>query len=189
LALLEKHKDERVCIGVRHIKVVSIYAAAIRKAFPQREVFVITGALDIKVRKELIYGPFKSSQNAIIVCTQQSLSSSMNIDFVNVCIIPELHWNLPAISQHYFRFIRFTSTQITKVYFVTYQNSIEENLLALILAKEKMNLFMKGISSENNDLYQSIGLVPGMLEGMMRKEKDAQGNVHIRWGEQMVICA
>lgn len=189
LALLEKHQDERVCIGVRHLKVVDIYAAAIRNAYPDREVFVITGEMDIKTRKALIYGPFKSSKNAIIVCTQQSLSSSMNIDYVNVCIIPELHWNLPAMSQHYFRFIRLTSTQITKVYFVTYQNSIEENLLGLILTKEKMNLFMKGISSEANDLYQSIGLVPGMLEGMMRKEKDGNGNVHIRWGDQTVICA
>lgn len=189
LALLERHQDERVCIGVRHINVVGIYAAAIREAFPDREVFVITGAMDIKVRKALIYGPFKSSQNAIIVCTQQALSSSMNIDFVNTCIIPELHWNLPAISQHYFRFIRLTSTQNTTVYFVTYQSSIEENLLGLILAKEKMNLFMKGISSEANDLYQSIGLVPGMLEGMMRKEKDHNGDVHIRWGNQTVISA
>lgn len=189
LALLETHKDERVCVGVRHIPVVNIYAAAIRKAFPDREVFVITGTMGIKARRSLIHGPFKASKNAIIVCTQQSLSSSMNIEFVNVCIIPELHWNLPAISQHYFRFIRFTSTQITKVYFVTYRRSIEENLLALILTKEKMNLFMKGISSEENELYQSIGLVPGMLEGMMRKEKDANGNVHISWGEQTVVCA
>ena len=186
LSLLEKHRDERVCVGVRHIKVVAIYAAAIRNAFPDREVFVITGEMDIKSRKALIYGPYKSSKNAIIVCTQQSLSSSMNIDYVNVCIISELHWNLPAMSQHYFRFIRLTSKQHTKVYFVTYKNSIEENLLGLILSKEKMNLFMKGISSEANDLYQSFGLVPGMLEGMMRKEKDGNGNVHIRWGDQTV---
>ena len=58
----------------------------------------------------------------------------------------------------------------------------------MILAKEKINEFMKGKSVERDDLYEKYGLQPGMLENLVTKEKDQYGVAHIRWGEQK-ICA
>jgi len=183
------YSNERVSIGVRHVSVANKYVSAIRNAFPGRQVFLLTGAKDsIAARKRIIYGPFKKDPNAILICTQQALSASININYVHVCIIPELFYNLAAVSQFYGRFIRFNNARATKVIFITYKNSIEENLLAMILAKEKINEFMKGKSVERDDLYEKYGLQPGMLENLVTKEKDQYGVVHIRWGEQK-ICA
>lgn len=110
----------------------------------------------------------------------------MNIDFVNKCIIPELHWNNASMSQFYFRFIRFTSTEWKKIYFVTYENSIEGNLLKMILCKEKLNLFMKDEEVEDDDLYSKFGINEMMLKALMTKEKDEKGNIKILWGHQKI---
>jgi len=185
LSLLEEFSDERVAIGVRHISVVNAYAEEIRKAFPGRPVFVITGnETTLKQRKKIVK-ELKETTNGILISTQQSLSASMNIDFVNKCIIPELHWNNSSMSQYYFRFIRYTSTEFKQVYFVTYENSIESNLLKMILVKDKLNLFMKDQDLTDDELYERFGVDSNMLQNLMYKEKTEEGYV-IRWGDQKV---
>ncbi len=82
------------------------------------------------------------------------------------------------MSQYYFRFIRYTSTQHKKVYFVTYENSIESNL------KDKLNLFMKNQDLTDEELYGKFGVDSRVLENLMYKEKDEDGKVLIRWGNQ-----
>lgn len=185
LDLVESH-NERIAIGARHIKVVEAYAAAIRNRFPNRPIFVITGQeATLKQRRDVIK-KLKRTENGILISTQQSLSASMNIDFVNVCIIPELHWNNSSMSQYYFRFIRYTSTEHKKVYFVTYENSIESNLLKMILVKDKLNLFMKNQDLTDDELYEKFGIDSSVLENLMYREKDENGKYVVRWGEQEV---
>ena len=185
LSLLDEFSDERVAIGVRHISVVNAYAKEIRKAFPGRPIFVITGnETTLKQRKKIVK-ELKETTNGILISTQQSLSASMNIDFVNKCIIPELHWNNSSMSQYYFRFIRYTSTEFKQVYFVTYENSIESNLLKMILVKDKLNLFMKDQDLTDDELYERFGVDSNMLQNLMYKEKTEEGYV-IRWGNQKV---
>ena len=100
LSLLVDFQGERVAIGVRHIEVVRAYEAAIRKAFPDRPLFVITGIeTTLKQRKKIVQD-LKKTKNGILISTQQSLSASMNIDFVDKCIIPELHWNNSSMIQY-----------------------------------------------------------------------------------------
>ena len=71
-----------------------------KKAFPDRPVFTITGSdYQPHQRRELIYGRFEDFDNAILVCTQQSLSESISIDSVDYCFIAELHWNDSKMSQ------------------------------------------------------------------------------------------
>ena len=185
ISLLNDFSNERVAIGVRHIAVVEAYAKEIRKAFPGRPLFIITGnETTLKQRKKIV-GDLKSTPNGILISTQQSLSASMNIDFVNKCIIPELHWNNSSMSQYYFRFIRYTSTEFKQVYFVTYENSIESNLLKMILVKDKLNLFMKDQDLTDEELYDRFGVDSNMLQNLMYKEKTEEGYV-IRWGDQKV---
>ena len=183
--LVGKH-NERIAIGVRHIKTVDAYASAMRKCFPDRPVFVITGQeATLKQRRQVIK-ELKATKNGILISTQQSLSASMNIDFVNICIIPELHWNNSSMSQYYFRFIRYTSTEHKKVYFVTYENSIESNLLKMILVKDKLNLFMKNQDLTDDELYEKFGIDSSMLENLMYREIDENGKYVVRWGKQEV---
>ena len=39
------------------------------------------------------------------------------------------------MSQYYFRFIRYTSVNFREIYFLTYENSIESNLIRMIMTK------------------------------------------------------
>jgi hypothetical protein len=186
LSMLNNWNNERVAIGCRHIKTVMIYANAIRKQFPARPIFIITGdKVSLNRRKEIIKDLQKTT-NGILISTQQSLSSSMNIGFVNKVLIPELSWNDASMSQYYFRFIRYTSTDWKQVYFLTYENSIESNLLSLILAKEKLNLFMKNQNLEDDELYEKYGVDFDLLDMLMIKEKTDDG-VRIKWGKQNII--
>ena len=185
LNLINKY-DERIVIGVRHIQNVYAYKEVIQECFPSRPIFIVTGAeTTLNQRKEVI-NQLKETANGILICTQQSLSCSMNIDFVNKCIIPELHWNNSSMSQFYFRFIRFTSTEWKQVYFVTYENSIESNLLKMILSKEKLNLFMKDEDVDDYELYEKFGIDFDIVNMLMTKEKDKDGKVLIRWGDQNI---
>ena len=102
----------------------------------------------------------EKTSNGILISTQQSLSESMNIDFVDKIILPELHYNNAAMSQYYFRFIRYTSNRLKRVVFLTYQNSIETNLLKMVLSKEKLNLFMKNEVVDDDELYDRFGISP-----------------------------
>jgi hypothetical protein len=187
LSMLGNWNNERVAIGCRHIKTVMIYANAIKAKYPDRPIFIITGdTVTLNQRKDIVKR-IKNTTNGILISTQQSLSSSMNIGFINKVIIPELSWNDASMSQYYFRFIRYTSTEWKQVYFITYENSIESNLLSLILAKEKLNLFMKNQELEDEELYEKYGVDFDLLDMLMRKEKDEDGKVSIRWGKQNIV--
>ena len=106
----------------------------------------------------------------------------MNIDDVDKIILPELHYNHAAMEQYYFRFIRYTSRNFKQVVFLIYENSIEVNLLKMILAKEKLNLFMKNQLLENGELYERFGINPQIIFpfddnqcGSGRKTSDSMG--------------
>ncbi|MFI2856834.1 N-6 DNA methylase [Paenibacillus sp. JSM ZJ436] len=179
--------SEHIAIGVRHIKTVNAYASAIRSRFSDRPLFIITGdKVTLNKRKEIIEN-LKASENGILLSTQQSLSSSMNIGFVNKVIIPELSWNDATMSQYFFRFIRYNSEDKKEVHFFTYENSIESNLLGLILTKEKLNMFMKNQDIDDEELYDKFGVHFNLLDMLMTKEKDEEGRAQIRWGKQNIM--
>lgn len=187
LSMLEKWNNEYVAIGVRHIKTVNAYVTAIRTKFPERPLFIITGdKVSLNKRKEIVK-QLRMSGNGILLSTQQSLSSSMNIGFVNKVIIPELSWNEATMSQYYFRFVRYNSKDLKEIHFVTYENSIESNLLGLILTKEKLNHFMKNQEIDDEELYEKYGVHFDLLDMLMTKEKDEEGKTYIRWGRQDIV--
>lgn len=134
-----------------------------------------------KLRKTL-----KESGNGILLCTQQSLPSSVNFEYVNKVIIPEMHYNNAKMSQFYMRFVRYNSTEWKDIYFVTYAGSIESNLMQMVMAKEKINLFMKGQDTNLDEIYDRFGVDYDLLSLLMYREQDEEGNFHIRWGEQQI---
>jgi len=179
-------ENERVAIGVRHIDVAHAYARYIREAFPGRPLFIITGGGSSFKRRREVVKELERTQNGILLSTQQAYSKSQNIDFVDKILLPELHYNNAAMSQYYFRFIRYTSVNFKKVYFLTYENSIESNLIRMIMAKEKLNLFMKNQEVEDDDLFDRFGVDRGIVDMLMTKGFDEDGNVQIRWGNQKI---
>ena len=187
LFMLNKWNDERVAIGCRNIKAVECYVSAIRIKYPNRPLFIITGnSTTMKQRRE-ICKRLQETTNGILVSTQQSLSSSMNIDFVDKVIIPDHSWNYATESQYFFRFIRLTSKNFKEVHFVSYENSLESNLQQLIICKEKLNMFMRDRSVENEEMYERFGVDFNLIDMLLSKERDSEGHVSIRWGEQQII--
>ena len=118
--------------------------------------------------------------------TSFSLPSSVNFEYVNKIIIPELHYNNSRMSQFYMRFVRYTSTEWKDIYFVTYAGSIESNLMQMVLAKEKINLFMKGQDADLDEIYERFGVDYDLLSLLMYREEDKEGRFHIRWGRQEI---
>ena len=68
---------------------------------------------------------------------------------------------------------------------MTYENSIESNLLNMVLVKDKLNRFMKNQDVSDEELYDVFGIESDMLQNLMYKEKTEDGYV-IRWGDQKV---
>ena len=180
--------DEKVAIGCTSIGGVDWYVDEIKLKFPDREVFKIVGDVDFRKRKGLIE-QFEATSNGILVCTQQSLKSSVNIPTCDVCIVESLQWNIPKIEQFFFRFIRYDSKNSTRVIFVNYEGTIEVNLLALLMAKEKLNDYVKTLEyREDSDIYQQYDIDLNILNELITKSKDEEGNLHIEWGESKVVA-
>lgn len=179
-------ENEIVAIGVRHKNVLASYEKAIREYLPERQLFVVTGSNTSFAKRRALHQTLKTSKNGILLCTQQSLPSSVNFEYVNKVIIPELHYNHSGMSQFYFRFIRYNSTEYKDIYFLTYAGSIESNLLQMILAKEKLTLFMKGQDVDLDDIYERFNIDYDLLSQLMVQEKDDKGNLRIQWGKQLI---
>lgn len=184
IGLAQDWQGERVAIGTIFKSTANDYFNHLQKQFPTRRLFYIDGEYSIGRRKKILED-FKRSGNGILVCTQQSLKSSVNIPYCNKCIIESLQWNIPKMSQFYFRFIRFDSVKHTQVHFVNYENTIELNLLALLMAKEKLNDFIKTTNvASTESIYQEFGVDLGILDMLIQKEYDKDGKLTLSWGRQ-----
>ena len=178
--------DECVAIGVRHKVVLDSYVKAFKELLPERPLFVVTGATTSFAKRRALKNKLKESGNGILLCTQQSLPSSVNFEFVNKVLIPELHYNNSGMSQFYMRFVRYTSTELKYIFFLTYLGSIESNQMQMVLCKEKLNLFMKGQDTDLDSIYEEFDVNFDLLSALMQREQDEEGKFHIRWGEQLV---
>ena len=150
--------DQIVAIGVRHKNVLDAYVEAFQEYLPDRPLFVVTGSTTSFAKRRALRRTLRESGNGVLLCTQQSLPSSVNFEYINKIIIPELHFNNSGMSQFYMRFIRYTSTEFKDIYFLTYAGSLESNLMQMVVAKEKINLFMKGKDADLDEIYERFGI-------------------------------
>lgn len=178
--------DQIVAIGVRHKNVLDAYVEAFQEYLPDRPLFVVTGSTTSFAKRRALRRTLRESGNGVLLCTQQSLPSSVNFEYINKIIIPELHFNNSGMSQFYMRFIRYTSTEFKDIYFLTYAGSLESNLMQMVVAKEKINLFMKGKDADLDEIYERFGIDYNLMALLMRRELDKEGHFQIRWGEQMI---
>ena len=74
-----------------------------------------------------------------------------------------------------------------RVHYLTYEESIEQNLMALVLTKERLNEFIKsGKVKDESEIFEEFDISPDIIETLFTREKDDQGKFHIRWGTQKV---
>lgn len=174
---------ERVAIGLRETKAVYEYARQAKKYFPDRKIFTITGGeYTPRQRKKIIDEQFSKYEDFILICTQQSLSESVSIDSIDHCFIAEMHWNETKMSQFYRRFIRFVSTRQKYIYYVNYTESIETNLIYLLVSKERMLQFLKGRDTTFVDLFQEMGFDLSKHQQVMLK-KETEDGPELEWGK------
>lgn len=184
--MLRYEMNGKVAIGCTSLDAVGMYKEYLAGKFPDRPLFIIRGNVDFKVRQRIL-DKFEKTENGILVCTQQSLKSSANVPSCEDIIIESLQWNIPRMEQFYFRFIRLDSEGMRHVHFLTYEDSIEQNLMALVLTKERINEFIKtGSVMEESEIFDEFDISPDIIYTLFRREQDDEGHFHIRWGAQQV---
>ena len=176
----------KVAVGCTSIAAFDLYENHLRKCFPDRPVFVVKGDVAFK-RRQNIVTEFDSTINGILICTQQSLSSSVNIPACNQVILESLQWNIPRMEQFYFRFIRLDSKEMKDVHYVTYEDSVEQNLMALVLTKERLNEFIKtGEVKEQSEIFDEFDITMSVIDSLLVRTQDHEGKIHISWGSQRI---
>ena len=176
----------KVAVGCTSIAAFDLYENHLRKCFPDRPVFVVKGDVAFK-RRQNIVTEFDSTINGILICTQQSLSSSVNIPACNQVILESLQWNIPRMKQFYFRFIRLDSKEMKDVHYVTYEDSVEQNLMALVLTKERLNEFIKtGEVKEQSEIFEEFDITMSVIDSLLVRTQDREGKIHISWGSQRI---
>ncbi len=180
------YPDEKIAIGTIFKHSVNLYYKKMQELYPDRPVFLIKGDISFRKRKPIIQA-FEKTKNGILVSTQQSLKSSVSIPTCDKVFIESLMWNLPKIAQYYMRFIRFNSViENKKIIFFCYENSIEMNLLALLMDKQRLNEFIKTFSfSDRNSIFKAYGIDFGLIDMIMEKVVEDK-KVKISWGNQKV---
>ena len=117
--LLQEFQGEKVAIGILRKNVFGKdYLAHWVNYLSDlgRQIFVISGEISFSKRGQIIEA-FQESKDGILLSTQGSLKSSVNIPACNRVIIPCLNWNMPKLAQYYFRFIRMDMLTPTEVHF------------------------------------------------------------------------
>lgn len=184
--LIQKH-NEKVIVGTVFIDAATYYYSKLSRFFNNRSVFLIQGDVSFEKRQAIIE-EFEKTKNGILVTTQQSLSESVNIPTCNMVIAESLQWNVPSLEQFYFRTIRLDSEDKTNVYIVTYNNTIEQNILALLMSKERINEFIKTLEyKEQAEIFNEFDIDLDIFNSIISKELDENGNIRLTWGNQKVV--
>lgn len=171
--------NEKVVIGCKFKNSVLEYKKFLADVFPNRKIITITGSDSLKKRKKKI-NAIKEDKDTILIATQDSLSCSLNINFINKVFIVELPWNFPKLDQFTARFIRMGTKEKKDLYYFTYNNSIEMNIMQLLINKEKINQFLKSNNTSNEILYKKLGIEFDIMNMLLKKEVDENGKLRIK---------
>jgi len=175
--------DEQVAIGTLTVRAAEEYYIHLQNQFPDRPIFLITGSVNFEKRKEVL-ADFSNSTSGVLISTQQSLKSSVSVPTCHQIIIESLPWNMSKLTQYAFRFIRYTSSEQKEIHLVVYKQSIEKNLLSLLMSKEKMNQFVKlSTELEEDEIFKEYGLDTNIIQNLIHKEIE-DGKVKLNWGNQ-----
>ncbi|BBI90793.1 helicase [Tenacibaculum phage PTm5] len=184
LKMIGERPNEPIMIGCVGIPSTQSYYDEIKNKYPNRRVYYVDGTIPFKKRKQIV-DEFNNSDNAILVSNQASLKSSVSIEKCNTVIIPSLPWNYASLSQYFYRAIRFDSEHKTEVHLITYTDSIDLNVLQLLLNKEKINNFIKtGDESTDEEVNEEFGVDGDVLGSVIEKYYDEEGGMRFMLGSE-----
>jgi hypothetical protein len=90
--------------------------------------------------------------------------------------------------QYVGRFTRLNSKNKTTVHFVTYLNTLEQNVLALLMSKQRINEFVKQLEyKEDADIFGEFGISLDIFNSIITKDYDEDGHVKLTWGQQKIV--
>ena len=153
IRLIREGGNSHTAVGTIWKKNVPRLATLLRHAFPDRTVIDFDGDDSFKQRAEKLR-QLNAAPSAILVSTQQSCRSSLNIPIVSEIIAEALPWNFPALNQWAMRFCRFTSKKTVRVHMLVSVGTIEERILGLLMRKQKVNKPLAG-----DDFVSETGLL------------------------------
>ena len=79
------------------------------------------------------------------------------------------------------------SKEMKDVHYVTYEDSVEQNLMALVLVKERLNEFIKtGEVKEQSEIFEEFDITMSVIDSLLIRSTDSEGKIHISWGSQRV---
>ena len=110
--------EGKIAIGCTSLKAVEWYKNELEYRYPMRPLFVVKGSVEFNKRGSVTKA-FEETHNGILLCTQQSLKSSVNIPTCDRVLIESKQWNIPKIEQFFFRLhTGHDSKNVTNVIFL-----------------------------------------------------------------------
>ncbi|QWU14396.1 Eco57I restriction-modification methylase [Paenibacillus sophorae] len=184
--IINSANSDKVAIGTTFIDSATYYYNKLRTEFKERPIFLILGETPFKKRQEIIK-EFEATENGLLISTQMSLSESVNIPSCDVVICEGLQYNIANMMQYIGRFTRLNSKNKTMIHFVTYLNTLEQNILALLMSKQRINEFVKQCEyKEDAEIFGEFGISLDIFSSIITKEYDENGSVRLTWGEQNI---
>lgn len=151
-----------------------------------RQMFTLHGGMSFSRRNE-ITREFLQTDGAILIASMEAMRSSVNLRGTQHVIMPALGWNLARINQFAYRIIRMDSETPSQMHFVTYANSIETNLWQLLMSKEVGNMAVaEGRVPTTDEISQDLEIDPQLLQNILGKERDEEGNLKLTWVSNLV---
>jgi SNF2 family DNA or RNA helicase len=168
IRLVRESGNSHTAVGTIWKKNVPRMAAILQQAFPARAVISFDGGDSFKQRAGKLR-LLNAAPTAILVSTQQSCRSSLNIPIVSEIIAEALPWNFPALNQWAMRFCRFTSKKTVKVHMLVSVGTIEERIMGLLMRKQKVNKPLAGDDfASETDLFEEYGIETSPLLELAR---------------------
>jgi len=140
-----------------------------------RPIFTFTGEKTFSKRQEIL-SEVKAHPGSILITTQQSMRSSLNVPWVQHTIAEGLPWNLSSLKQWAHRAIRFDSPEPVPIDLLVTQTTIEERILGLLLRKHDVASTLAGdgeIASLPEEVGAAIENLQELASYLTNKEPEA----------------
>jgi len=155
--------QQRIAIGGIHIQEMMQYKEWISRDYPEKTIFYIDGSMSIKRRKGVVE-EMKLVSNSVLISTTGALKSSLNINFIDKILVVSLPWNFSILDQFQKRFCRYDSVNFKHIHYITLANSIESNLLNVLVDKDALVSFMRTKKLHNStQLNVDLDLLLSMI--------------------------
>ncbi|GAB6095259.1 DEAD/DEAH box helicase [Desulfatiferula olefinivorans] len=141
----------------------------------------LDGSVPQKKRQELVYR-FQNDPACRVFITTNAGSTGLNLQAANTIINVDLPWNPAILEQRIARAHRMGQTRPVHVFLLVTENTLEENLLSTLSAKNELSLAVLDPDSEKTavDLQSGMEELKKRLEVLLGRKPDAAEDVSAR---------